>query len=326
MAVRARDQSTRLTAEVALLKLPRNINKAKKIAVVINPSSAGGRSLAIWPQYRHDLETKGYEITEHTSVSETDFRETVKLFARKYKSLAVCGGDSSLTIAAEELLGAGYRGELLFLPGGSVNDIVLHIREQHAAGKNIFLGEVSCVEDTKQFIGQANWGLGVVVNRWVGKTLRALPFLRPMQNLIGFFAIVFAHLLRREIAEAEITSDKNVRRARWSIVIVSQIKYWASGLTFCPQASYQLPEFEIVTVERCGLFKLIRIILASKNGGHLRFPEVSSRLARSVSVKLEKSLAVQVDGDILHGAAGEVRTSHYTIKKHKTRFTLSTPA
>lgn len=302
-----------------------NIKPAKGLGVVINPSSAGGRSLAVWPQYREKLEAQGRTITQYISVSETDFRETVKHFARKFKAIAVCGGDSSLTIAAEELSGMRYRGDLLFLPGGSVNDIVLDIREQQKiAGKSIYLGQVSCVEDTKQFIGQANWGLGVIVNRWVGNTLAALPFLRPLQNLIGFLAIVFAHLLRREIVEAEITADKTAQRGRWSIVIVSQIRYWASGLAFCPNASYHLPEFEILTVERCGLLKLIRIILAAKTGGHVNFPEVNHRLARSVTIHLSKPQAVQVDGDILHGAAGEVKTSQYTLKKNKTQFRLST--
>ncbi len=299
----------------------------KKIAVVINPSSAGGKSLAVWPQYRQNLEAQGHTITQHISVSEADFREAVKHFAQKFRTIAICGGDSSLTIAAEELLGTRYRGDLLFLPGGSVNDIVLDIRAQQAtASKNIYLGEVSCVDDTKQFIGQANWGLGVVVNRWVGKTLRALPFLRPLQNLVGFFAIVFAHLLRREVVEADILADKIPVRGRWSIVIVSQIQFWASGLAFCPHASYHLPEFEILTVQRCGLFKLIRIILAAKSGRHVDFPEVAHRLARSVEIHLDKPQAVQIDGDILHGAAGEVKTSSYRLKKHKTMFRLSTPA
>ena len=299
----------------------------KKIAVLINPSSAGGKSLTVWPQYRHTLEAEGYNIAEHFSVSETDFRETVKLFARKFKTIAVCGGDSSLTIAAEELAGLSYRGDLLFLPGGSVNDIVLDIRAQtQKARKNIYLGEISCVEDTKQFIGQANWGLGVIVNRWVGKMLRALPFLRPVQNLIGFLAIVFAHLLRREVVEGKLIADKNTVQGIWSIVIVSQIKYWASGLTFCPQASYHLPEFEVVTVQRCGLLKLIRIILAAKDGQHVNFPEVAHFLARSIEVRSEKPQALQVDGDILHGAAGEVKALSYRLKKNKTLFKLSTPA
>lgn len=298
----------------------------KKLAAIINPSSAGGKSLAVWPQYRLKLEAQGFEITQHISVSEADFRETAKFFARQFKTLAVCGGDSSLTIAAEELLGVRYRGALLFLPGGSVNDIVLDIREQqNAAKRNIYLGELSSLEDSKQFIGQANWGLGVVVNRWVGKTLSALPFLRPLQNVIGIFSIVFAHLLRRELVDAEIIADNISQRGSWSIVIVSQIKYWASGLPFCPDASFHRPEFEIITVERCGLIRLIKIILAAKHGRHTDFPQVTRQLARTVELHAEHAEAVQIDGDILRSATGEVKALRYKLKKIKTPFTLSTP-
>lgn len=298
----------------------------KKIAAIINPTSAGGKSLAVWPQYRQNLEAQGHTITQHISVSEADFREAVKHFAQKFRTIAICGGDSSLTIAAEELLGTRYRGDLLFLPGGSVNDIVLDIRAQQAtASKNIYLGEVSCVDDTKQFIGQANWGLGVVVNRWVGKTLSALPFLRPLQNVIGIFSIVFAHLLRRELVDAEIIADNISQRGCWSIVIVSQIKYWASGLPFCPGASFHRPEFEIITVKRCGLIQLIKIILAAKHGRHTDFPEVTRQLARTVELLAEHAEAVQIDGDILRSATGEVKALRYYLKKIKTPFTLSTP-
>ena len=297
----------------------------KKIAVIINPSSAGGKSLAVWPQYQQELEVQGHTITQHVSVSEADLRETVKHFARKFKLLAVCGGDSSLTIAAEELLAAGFRGELIFLPGGSVNDILLDIRGQKtAAKKSIYLGEVSSPEDTKQFIGQANWGLGVVVNRWVGNTLKVFPFLRPLQNFIGVLSIVMAHGLRRELVDGEIVADNVSESGCWSIVIVSQIKYWASGLQFCPGASFHRPEFEILTVKRCGLIRLIKIILAAKHGRHTEFPEVARRLARSVELRAEKPEAVQIDGDILRSATGEVKARRYTLKKTKTLFRLST--
>jgi|GEM_PF-6048735 len=305
--------------------LLRNAKRAKAIAVIINPSSAGGKSLTVWPQYRLKFEAQDFAVTEHTSVSEADFRETVKHFARKFKLLAVCGGDSSLTIAAEELLAAGFRGELIFLPGGSVNDILLDIRGQKAAAKKtIYLGEISSPEDTKQFIGQANWGLGVVVNRWVGYTLRVFPFLRPLQNFIGVLSIVMAHGLRRELVDGEIVADIVSESGCWSIVIVSQIKYWASGLQFCPDASFHRPEFEILTVKRCGLIRLIKIILAAKHGRHTEFPEVARRLARSVELRAEKPEAVQIDGDILRSATGEVKARRYTLKKTKTLFRLST--
>ncbi len=297
----------------------------KTIAVLINPSSAGGRSLAVWPQYLQKLEALGYAITQHVSVSEADFRETAKYFSRNFKTLAVCGGDSSLTIAAEELQEVGYRGALVFLPGGSANDIVLEIRAQKSAeNKTIYLGELSSPEDAKTFIGQANWGLGVVVNRWVGNTLAALPFLRPLQNVIGTLCIIFAHLLRRELFDAEILADKTSQRGCWSVVIVSQIRFWASGLQFCPAASVHRPEFEIIAVRRCGLIRMLKIILAAKQGRHVDFPEVTRQLARSVELRVERAEAVQIDGDILRSATGEVKALRYTLKKTRTQFRLST--
>lgn len=296
----------------------------KNIAVLINPHSAGGRTLMLWPHIRTGLEADGYTLTAHTTASEDDFRLRARQFAKKFKSIAVCGGDSSLTIAAEELLAAKYSGELKFIPAGSVNDIILDIRDQAQHKKaGVYLGWLSAGETTKTFIGQANWGLGVVVNRWVGKTLHALPFLRPLQNFIGTLSIIFAHLLRRECVRLTLRADGEISTGDYSVVLVSQIRHWASGLLFAPAASYLKPEFQILTIRRCGLVRLIRIILAAKNASHLQFPEVESRLAREVEVTSEKTIPVQIDGDILRGAEGEVRTRYFKLKKRKSALRLT---
>lgn len=286
-------------------------------AVIVNPTSAGGRSLKIW-------QALALVATHHISTSEADFRDAVKKFSKKFRTIAVCGGDSSLTIAAEELLAVKYSGELRFLPAGSVNDIILDIRENSAQQKApAYLGLLATGISAKTFIGQANWGLGVVVNRWVGKTLHTLPFLRPLQNFIGTLSIIFAHLLRREKVRLTIRTDKETWSGDYSVVLVSQIRHWASGLRFAPEATYLKPEFQVVTIRRCGLVKLIKIILAAKDAGHLKFPEVDSRLAKEVEVISEEAISVQIDGDILRGDRGEIRERCFLLKKRKSALRLT---
>lgn len=296
----------------------------KKFAVLINPSSAGGKSLSTWPQYQAALEAQGYKITKHISVSESDFRETAKHFAKRFHAIGICGGDSSLTIAAEVLAACGFSGHLVFLPAGSVNDIILDIREKQSTGtKSAWLGELLSGNESKKFLGQANWGLGVVVNRWVGKLLSTLPILRPMTNLLGFLCIVTAHLLKREMVTGRISTGNSELSGQWSILIVSQIRYWASGLDFFPKASYYAPELEIIAVERAGLFTLIRIIMAAKTGKHLQFPQVKSLRGKSALVEFTKAHAAQIDGDILRTNGAEFVSTEFKISKRRARFRLT---
>jgi diacylglycerol kinase (ATP) len=296
----------------------------KKIAVVVNPHSAGGRALVQWPRFQKELEGDAFSVTSHISANETDFRNQIRTFSRNFKYLAVCGGDSSLTIAAEELLEKKFSGELKFLPAGSVNDIVLDIKEQSRGRKSaIFLGHLQTRAISKNFIGQANWGLGVVVNRWVGNILSTLPLLRPLQNFIGTLCIIFAHLLRREIVRLEITIDGRVSSDRYSLVLVSQIKYWAGGLKFCPNASYHAPAFQIVTIRRCGLVRLIRIILAAKTGGHLNFPEAAVFTGKKIKLVSVKPVAVQIDGDILREHGKEIQDREYSLNKKRSALRLT---
>lgn len=286
-------------------------------AVIVNPTSAGGRSLGVWQALK-------LEVPYHISSSEQDFRAQVRKFAHHYKSIGICGGDSSLTIAAEELLAVKYPGELRFLPAGSVNDIILDIRENLEEKKaGVYLGSLQAGNTTKTFIGQANWGLGVVVNRWVGKTLHTLPFLRPLQNFIGTLSIIFAHLLRRETVRADITGGGTMLSGTYSVVLVTQIRHWASGLLFAPGANYFKPHFQVVTIRRCGLLRLIKIILSAKNGSHLAFPEVETFLAREVEVRLQNPAAVQIDGDILRDGTTELKYTGYRVKKIKSALRLT---
>ena len=69
---------------------------------------------------------------------------------------------------------------------------------------------------------------------------------------------------------------------------------------------------------------MLKIILAAKQGRHVDFPEVTRQLARSVELRVERAEAVQIDGDILRSATGEVKALRYTLKKTRTQFRLST--
>lgn len=211
----------------------------------------------------------------------------------------------------------------MFLPAGSVNDFVLEIAGQQRKLSPIYLGVLEAAGIEKQFIGQANWGLGVVVNRWVGKTLKTFPFLRPLQNMIGFLAIVFAHLTRRETVRATVETDDEKESGSYSLILVSQIVHWAGGLRFCPDASYLRPEFQVILVKRCGLVKLLSIILAAKKARHLEYPEVSSMLARTVAIRPEKPQSVQIDGDILHAAGAELKSCEFMLRKLRSAIALN---
>lgn len=268
------------------------------LGVIVNPTAGGGKSLRIPISAPHEIST-----------SEADFRDKVRQYAKQYKTIGICGGDSSLTIAAEELVSVKFKGALQFIPAGSVNDIVLDIQEQ-ATQNTIHLGKVTTAGFTKHFIGQTNWGLGVVVNRWVGAILRYLPFLRALQNSIGALALITAHVLRREIVEAEISADGKLYRGKYSIILVSQIRHWAGGLRFCPQASFATPEFRVVLLPRQNLFKLLKSIQLAKIGA------LESFAARAVTISFTRDVAAQVDGDI------SPPSKLFSLTKIKTNFTL----
>ena len=119
---------------------------ARKIGVLINPASAGGRAVKAWPEFESLLAAGDFEIVSYTTSSETDFRVHARAFAGRFDIIGICGGDSSLTIAAEELFSAGFDGELVDgLPKGwrrvQLTDLLNTISVTHKfpKGEAIFL-------------------------------------------------------------------------------------------------------------------------------------------------------------------------------------------
>jgi len=295
----------------------------KHTAVLINPSSAGGLSLKKWPAHRDALHQKGVRTSEYVSASEADFREHTRMLAKKFKRIAVVGGDSSLTIAGEELVAANYKGVLQFLPAGSVNDIILDLRENTAQNQSAYLGFLKTQSIQKNFIGQANFGIGVFVNRWVGKILHTLPFLRPLQNTVGVLCILVGHLFRRDVVSLSLGTKHKTYRGRYSLVLVSQIRHWAGGLLFAPEASYFKKAFQIVAVRRTPLLRFIKIIQAAKDGGHLHFNEVETFFAPELTIEAQKNIAVQIDGDILCVDGKIVKSQKFILGKKKSALRLT---
>ncbi|MCX7631781.1 MAG: diacylglycerol kinase family protein [Turneriella sp.] len=284
-------------------------------AVLLNPSAGGGRALRRWQYFSQQLGNS----TCYVSKSESDFRDAVRRLARNHRRIAVCGGDSSLAIAAEELAAVAFRGELLFLPAGSANDIARHLSAAKKTG-NVYLGRIQSDASTRIFLGQANWGMGVIVNRQLAAVLSRLPFLRAVTSGIGFCAIVANHLMAKEVVVAEIQAGKEKLCGQFSSIVVSQIRYWASGMLFAPGADWHSTVWQVVAIRRCPLLRFLRILWAARQGQHLYFPEVAALMATRVEIRCQKVQWVQCDGEVPDELAG----THFFVTKRPSGFRITT--
>ena len=324
MAIRARVESHRIIGEVT-----QNHAKQFDLCAVINPSSRGGTVYTIWPALLEKLQARYGKIHYAFSDSEMDFRKLVRQFAALSPVIAICGGDTSLTIAAQELVRENFDGELMFLPAGTHNDLIADIQIKNLnltphCELIVLRGESRDAETQLAFIGQANWGMGAIVNYRVKRWLSRFPILRGVTGFLGLVAIIVSHLQKKDIVSAKITTDAEMIEGEFSIVLIGQIYHWSGGLKFCPSALGEKGQLHLVAISRKGLWSFLKMVMSAKTGRHLQRSEVKVFQTRTAMLEFKNRVMTQIDGDVMQDASGAVlRFDQFQCSKIQTKFELT---
>ena len=298
------------------------------LCVVVNPSSRGGTVYTVWPAILEELQARYSKIHYAFSSSENDFRKLVRQFIKLSPVIAVCGGDTSLTIAAQELQRENFSGELLFLPSGTHNDLIADIRLNNPnltpqCELVVLHAESRETETRLEFIGQANWGMGAIVNYRVKRWLTRFPFLRSMTEFLGFIAIIVSHLRKDDVVSAKIKTDSQTLEGDFSIILVGQIYHWSGGLKFCPSALCNKGQLHVIAISRQGLWSFLKMVMSAKSERHLKRPEVKTLQTQTARFEFKSRVMIQIDGDVVQDARGAVlRFDEFTCSKIQTRFNL----
>ncbi|MCS6985522.1 MAG: hypothetical protein NZM25_10420 [Leptospiraceae bacterium] len=285
----------------------------KKWLLLVNPQAGGGKAKKILPQLRKALQDENIEFEE--CIPETFLEFWKKLSrAQNYCGIAIAGGDSALTLAAEKLIPKKI--PLAFFGVGSQNDIARELGLINFAqvAKMMKTPPLRCdyleVKTPKQHgiaLGQVNFGLGVWVNTFVESFKKKHPYFYKFQFFLGLFAIIYAALGKKNVLDMEIHGEEHLH-GRFHIALFSKIRHWAGGFFFVPPASINDGYIHLILVRDCSLWRLIYIILLSKRGQHLSQKEVIYIKSRQFSVRLLHPQSLQRDGEIW-----PLPDNHYTI-------------
>ncbi len=163
--------------------------RSRPIAVLLNPSSGGGRAGRLRPQLERKLRDFGAGVELFVSESEEHLRRLLAECARSHRAVVGVGGDSTLLILAGEARRLGLQLPLGLIGLGSCNDLAAEfgtdsLNRGLAAlraprWQRVDAGVVrSGGREVAFFLGQVSLGLGTLVNeavardprRWVPKT------------------------------------------------------------------------------------------------------------------------------------------------------------
>jgi diacylglycerol kinase family enzyme len=283
-----------------------------RIAILFNPSAGKGKAL----KKRNRLERllKEWEVPFDLMVtaSEENLRALTRECAGRYRALAGAGGDSTFQIMIDEIARSGANVDFGLIALGSSNDVArefdLHGLEKACQAlkrgrtRPIDLGSIEHDgKILKYFIGQANIGLGALVNRYVEEISGKRPRLAAFQSLAGTLGILRSYRRKEVPLHLTVLADGQRRDGCYVVANFSNIRFWATGRTLSPSARPDDGRLDGCLIGECSFLRLAHLAFLARKGRHVGAPEVEFLRAPAFEISAEHGFEVQVDGEVIGG-------------------------
>jgi diacylglycerol kinase (ATP) len=283
-----------------------------KTIILFNPSA--GKGTARRKKARLESLLGKWDVPYDLIVtqSEDDLRALTRDCARRCRVLAGAGGDSTFQIMTDELARTDADVDLGLIPLGSSNDISREFGLENlekacralkrGRTRTIDLGAVRHQgQILKFFIGQANIGLGVQVNRYVEEFSRKWPRFASFQSLVGTLGILHSFRENGVPLSLSVQTEDREERGRFVVASFNNIRYWASGRILVPSARPDDERLDGCLISDCSFHRLARLAFLARRGEHVGAPEVAFLSAPTFTISSERGFGIQVDGEIIGG-------------------------
>jgi YegS/Rv2252/BmrU family lipid kinase len=267
------------------------------LALLVNPSSAGGKTLKLLPRVEQALDGLRVEFrVQRTKGLEHGAEQALR---------AIEAGEVPVVMSGDGLVGAvggamaGSDTPLGIIPGGRGNDLarVLGIPDEPEAAVDALLAGHSRWIDVgeangKRFLGIVSIGFDSEANRRANE----IHFLRG--NLVYAYAALRT-LLGWKPARFTVRVDAERIRLTGYSVSVANSRAFGGGMYIAPDAELDDGEFDIVTVGEVGKLRFVGNLPKVFKGTHIEEDEVQVFRAQHLELSASKPFPVYADGEHL---------------------------
>ncbi len=267
------------------------------LAVLVNPSSGGGRTKTLLPRFADQLDKRHLAFRVEPTRSAEHAVELALRAADAGELPVVMSGDGLVGIVGGALAGTDV--PLGIFPAGRGNDLarVLDIPSDPAQAvaviaswhaRTIDVGEAN----GQRFLGIASAGFDSECNRIANQT----------KLIRGRF--VYAYSVPRALASwkpARFTlriGEENMRFTGWSVAAANS-RAFGGGMFLAPNASLDDGEFDVVMIGETGKLRYLSNLPKVFKGTHLENEEVRVLRTRSLELSASRPFAVYADGEHL---------------------------
>jgi YegS/Rv2252/BmrU family lipid kinase len=275
------------------------------LALLVNPSSAGGRTLKLLPRVEAALDARRVDFRVQRTKGLEHGAEQAQLAVEAGELPVVMSGDGLVGAVGGAL--AGSETPLGIVPGGRGNDFarVLGIPDEpEDAVATILAGHSRRVDvgevNGKRFLGIVSVGFDSEANRRANET----HFLRG--NTVYAYAALRTLLSWKPARFTIRVDDERVRISGYSVSVANS-QAFGGGMFIAPNAELDDGEFDIVTVGEVGKLRFVSNLPKVFKGTHVEADEVRVFRAPHLELSASKPFPVYADGEHLTDLPASLR-------------------
>ncbi|HOC00172.1 MAG TPA: YegS/Rv2252/BmrU family lipid kinase [Verrucomicrobiota bacterium] len=279
-----------------------------RLAYVINPAAAAGRTPARWQTARTELWRRGLAGAEFVPPTAHDGVDLARRAAADADVLVAVGGDGTVSEVASGLLQAGAPARLAILPLGTANDLAsqLGIRTLTAAidlipngqTRTIDAIEVRCSQNPSTPVRHA---LSFVCLGFAGEVLRqTTPAIKRWFGPRWCYSVGFLRALascRRP--NVRVRADQATFRGRWLHICAGNLE-WAGGgiMRLSPGAQCADGLFDVCLIEAMPRLAIAWHFPKLLGGSFVRHPRARYFRGTQLVLETETPETIHIDGDM----------------------------
>jgi len=296
----------------------------KKIALIFNPSAGRGKANRKRKKVEACLKAQHIPYEIFVTQSEAHLVKIATQVVHKFPVIVGAGGDTTLTIIAQQIFRYKKGNTLGVISLGSVNDLAREIgvhKIEHACraikrGRAVFLDvgvlKRGAQEDPFFFLGQASIGLGVEVNRYIEIWMDKHAFMSRFYTIAQKVAAVggFYNSFKRKIVP--LTVDLKQTEGTTSLfspfIIFTNTSINAREFRLSPFASPVDGLLDCCILNASTFPDFVNALIHIKRQTHLETNKVEIIQDKYFKIHAPHPIEIQADGEIFQ-SNGEIEIS-----------------
>jgi YegS/Rv2252/BmrU family lipid kinase len=281
----------------------------KKIYAIINPIAGKGKSLETFNEFEIIAKKKGFKIEKVISTHEGQVIQLSSQIPDDVTDVLIFGGDGTVSETIQGLKNFHYR--FTFFPVGTGNDFIKSIYEDRKLEhiieipfsdefKSVNIGKLN---DTR-FLNISGTGIDSEILKNQVKIKKIFP--GPASYIISTFYTLITYKSQKLNM---VINGKTYNRSIF-LISVANGKYFGGGMKIAPMAKIDDDLLEIILINKINKIKFALIFPKVFNGSYLKAKEVEHFTASSCTLKFEKEVPINVDGNLVM-----LKDINYQIKK-----------